>query len=399
MITRIHIQNFKAIHKSEPLPLQPFTVFIGNNGSGKSSLMEALRVLQLCVTTDLNTGFREWGDLTLVRNFNSLLPQLEFTESGFRKKFDPIRFFIEARLHEKTFQYQAHINLNESEDFFVVEHEELLCENLPVFITNVVENSGTSNATFYRVQEREEVQVNHESNYLLLGLKSSPLETLELAQFKTYIEQWQFLHLNAHDMGKPVVLDRIKRRIQLDYTGRNIAEYLLWLRGKGHEYLDSLIRKMLFVLPYIKEIQPSVSDRFSREIELLFLEDSEKSKQLPGWLLSSGTLRVLALLAMFETPEKPSVLFVDEVENGLDPRTIGLLLEQIEQAFTEKTMQVIVTTHSPYFLDMVPLESVIVCEKDSDGSKYIVPSSQEGLNVWKTKFSPGKLYTMGKLTS
>jgi predicted ATP-dependent endonuclease of OLD family len=102
---------------------------------------------------------------------------------------------------------------------------------------------------------------------------------------------------------------------------------------------------------------------------------------------------------MFETPRKPSVLFVDEIENGLDPRTIGLLLSQVESVFLTKSMQVVFTTHSPYFLDLVPLESIIVAEKDDRGSTYHIPKDEKSLNLWKDKFSPGRLYTMGKLTN
>jgi len=399
MIKRVHVQNFKAIYKSEPLPLQPFTVFIGNNGTGKSSLMEALRLLQFCVTEDLNTAFKEWGDLAKVRNYNTSLNEVEITLTGFRKKFEPIRFFVEAEISEKLYQYQAYINLNESGDYFVIEHEELLCNSEPVFIANAIDNEGNGNAVFYKVQGRDEIQFNYKTNYLLLGLKSSPLEKEELSAFKAFVENWQFLHLNAHDMGKPIIQDRVRRNIQLDYTGRNVAEYLLWLRSQGQEYLDSLIRKMLFVLPYVKEIQPNIQEAFNREIEVLMIEGSPKSVPLPGWLLSSGTLRVIALLAMFETPKKPTVLFVDEVENGLDPRTIGLLMDLIQEEFNSKTMQVIVTSHSPYFLDLVPLNSIIVAEKDQEGSKFRIPANQEDLNVWKEKFTPGKLYTMGKLTN
>ncbi|MFO0266425.1 MAG: hypothetical protein ACK51D_05705, partial [Cyclobacteriaceae bacterium] len=58
----------------------------------------------------------------------------------------------------------------------------------------------------------------------------------------------------------------------------------------------------------------------------------------------------------------------------------------------------IVTSHSPYFLDLVPLTSIVVAEKDQEGSKFHVPANEEALNVWKEKFTPGKLYTMGKLT-
>ena len=62
-------------------------------------------------------------------------------------------------------------------------------------------------------------------------------------------------------------------------------------------------------------------------------------------------------------------------------------------------MQVIVTTHSPYLLDLVPFESIIVSEKNSEGSLYHIPNNKTSLNLWKEKFSSGRLYTMGKLTN
>jgi len=52
MIQKVFIENFKAIHNGTDLPIQPFTVFIGNNGTGKSSVMEALWALQIAVNSD-----------------------------------------------------------------------------------------------------------------------------------------------------------------------------------------------------------------------------------------------------------------------------------------------------------------------------------------------------------
>src|ERR1039458_9709036 len=71
MIQEVKIENYKAIYESPILPLQPFTVFIGNNGTGKSSVFEALRMLYLCVTSDLGTAFKEIGELEKLRNYNA----------------------------------------------------------------------------------------------------------------------------------------------------------------------------------------------------------------------------------------------------------------------------------------------------------------------------------------
>lgn len=399
MIQSVLVENFKAINKAVSFPLQPFTVFIGNNGTGKSSVIEALKLLQDAVTTNLGEAFKNWGGLDKIRNYNALLPKEEITEKGFKKKIKPVIISVIALLNQKKYEYQVHINNSLGGDFYVIEHEGLSCNGTPVFIADAVSNKGDSVAYIYDSNYfSADEPYKFKGDSLMLAFKGSPVLSNGITEFCDYVENWQFLYLNAHNMGIPVLQSRSFRRIRLDYDGRNIAEYILWLKNQSQEYLDSLIRKMSFVLPYISDLQPNIQDTFNREVELLLHEKNENSKPLPGWLLSSGTLRILALLSMFETPDKPSVLFVDEIENGLDPRTIGLLLSQIESEFSNKEMQVIVTTHSPYFLDLVPLQSIIVSEKNMEGSYFHIPKDEESLNKWKEKFSPGKLYSMGKLT-
>jgi predicted ATPase len=400
MIQKVFVENFKAIHTGTDLQIQPFTVFIGNNGTGKSSIIEALRALQTAVAFDLEKAFKEWGGLERIRNYKAELPKKDVGGFGiYPDVFEPFIIGLSALVKEKIYDYKAQINLESG--YYIVEEEELKCDKKLVFTSKITKGKEMPEVFYYEGNgQKYEFPFRHDGRSLILSFKGSPSYFFkELTSFSRYIEDWQFLHLNAHSMGLPVEEDKLNRVKKLDLEGRNIAEYLLWLREQGEEYLDSLIQKMRFVLPYITNIESKeVKETINKTIELALYESGEKNKPIPGWLLSSGTLRVLALLAMFETPSKPSVLFIDEIENGLDPRTIGLLLSQIESVFNDKSMQVIVTTHSPFFLDMVPLESVIVSEKFEGGSIYDIPKNQMSLNAWKEKFSPGKLYTMGKLT-
>lgn len=52
-------------------------------------------------------------------------------------------------------------------------------------------------------------------------------------------------------MGKKVLQNRLTKDIRLDYDGKNIAEYLLWLRNQDEQFLESLISELKFVLPYL----------------------------------------------------------------------------------------------------------------------------------------------------
>ena len=90
---------------------------------------------------------------------------------------------------------------------------------------------------------------------------------------------------------------------------------------------------------------------------------------------------------------------VEEIENGLDPRSIHLIVEEIRNAVLGGATQVILTTHSPYLLDLLTLEHLVVVERDASGHPMFTrPSDSTKLKNWSETFAPGKLYTMGNLS-
>jgi predicted ATPase len=129
-----------------------------------------------------------------------------------------------------------------------------------------------------------------------------------------------------------------------------------------------------------------------------YLQLTEADFKVPGWMLSTGTLRMLALLALLRHPNPSPLIVVEEIENGLDPRSIHLIVEEIRNAVLSGVTQVIVTTHSPYLLDLLTLEHLVLVERDDKGQpRFLRPSDSENLRRWATDFAPGKLYTMGNL--
>ncbi len=83
-------------------------------------------------------------------------------------------------------------------------------------------------------------------------------------------------------------------------------------------------------------------------------------------MLSEGTRRITAILALLHRDPPPSLLCIEEVENGLDPWTVQAVLGHLRSA-ADRGVQVVVTTHSPWLLDHVPIDSIIqVRRKDGD---------------------------------
>ena len=114
-------------------------------------------------------------------------------------------------------------------------------------------------------------------------------------------------------------------------------------------------------------------------------------------MLSTGTLRIVALLACLRHPKPPPLLVVEEIENGLDPRTLHMVVEEIRATISRGKTQVILTTHSPYLLDLLDLSHIVVVEREAGQPTFTRPD-EDALAEWSKSFSPGRLYTMGNLT-
>jgi predicted ATPase len=86
---------------------------------------------------------------------------------------------------------------------------------------------------------------------------------------------------------------------------------------------------------------------------------------------------------------------IEEIENGLDPRTLHLLVEEIRTLVESGRSQVIVTTHSPYLLDLLDLSHIVMVERINGQPTFTRPGNETALRKWAKDFSPGRLYTMG----
>lgn len=367
----LRIRNFKAVVDSKTVKLGPLTAFIGNNGAGKSSLIEALETYQAIVRDGLDIAMQRWLGIEHVRH------KAQEAKERMGQLVNPISF--ELALGESPRKVRR--------------------------LTMTVNNDPAANRMFIASErvtdltgdfaERDEVGalMSYGAGRSMLAAPASLNHTL----LSSEVLAWQFLTLSPERMGLPVPQQRTKGTVRLANDGSNVADFLLDLRRLDANAFNGIVETMAFVLPYAKDIQPTLT---SSEIERkAWLQLSEDTFKVPGWLLSTGTLRMLALLALLRHPSPPPLIVVEEIENGLDPRSIHLIVEEIRGAVLSGVTQVIVTTHSPYLLDLLTLEHLVVVERDAEGHpRFIRPADNENLQTWAQEFAPGKLYTMGNLT-
>jgi predicted ATPase len=205
-------------------------------------------------------------------------------------------------------------------------------------------------------------------------------------------------------MGEPVLTRRMGGTFLLDPSGANLADYLWHMvsdhKEKGTEAWNGIVEALRYVLPYAGDAKPTMTEELERRSSLVLTERFGKERgrafDVPVWMLSTGTMRVLALLAVIRHPEPPPVICIEEIENGLDPRTLQLVVNEIRTLIESKRSQVIITTHSPYLLDLLPLSSIVMTQRTAEGVTFTRPAEDEEVKLWATDFTPGELYLKGR---
>ena len=368
-LSSVRIRNYKSIRDSGTIKLGAFTCIVGNNGAGKSSFVEALAALQ-ALTSGL-THLMEFG-----RGFHSFrhLPAEDPTE------IRPVEWNLSG--HD---DFGAQVPLGP-----IKLHSRIgLMPGQPDMVQILEESVSTV------VGERWE---RDRSGHWFRNGEPSPFNAalLSLASMLgPYWRRWQFLIMNSEEMGIRQTASLAGAHLLLSPDGRNVADYLYELQNQSLSAFQGIVEAVKFVLPYADDLQVRMRKEADRSV---WLELKEGKRTIPGWMLSTGTLRILALLACLRHPSPPRLLVIEEIENGLDPRTIGLLMEEIRTATASGRTQVIATSHSPYLLNSVPLESVLLAEREGGETTFKRPTDDPDVRRWAEKFAPGDLYLRDRLT-
>lgn len=395
------LKNFKAVRDSGPVRFGPLTVLIGDNGSGKSSLIEGLQTYQRIVTDGLDKAMQMWRGFEYVRNA-AVSHTDKVNNEGRSYLTNSIEFEVDYFMQQSQSHHLA-IATHPNNDEVVIFEESLWLDKKQIMIRNKEGEIFDADGERFRgsppFPTYFSITLFTLSNVLpFLRIAAGEAHINDLQSYHdvdNLIKSWQFVRLNPYAMGDPRPQQRTGGKIRLESDGSNIAEFLLDIRERDSDAFEGIIETLQYVLPYVRDLQPALTSELERAVYLQMTEDSYK---IPGWLLSTGTLRILALLALFRHPEPPPLIIIEEIENGLDPRTIHLIVEELRNLAETGQTQVIVTTHSPYLLDLLALSHIALVERVNGQPVFSRPADEEALKEWANNFGSGRLYTMNKLS-
>jgi len=164
----------------------------------------------------------------------------------------------------------------------------------------------------------------------------------------------------------------VKEVRHIGLMGEELAAFLNTLRAVDPRQFAAIEKSLRALVPQVEriDVEPSALG----EVELKF---QESGVLIPARLVSEGTLRMLGLLAVASTTEPSTLIAFEEPENGIHPRRIRLLAEFLRTRTQMGGTQFVVTTHSPLLPDLLPPESLYVCQR-TDSRTAIKPFADMG---------------------
>lgn len=384
-LSSVRVYNFKAIRNSKTVKFTPLTVFIGDNGSGKSSLFEALETMQIISEQGLDAAMNRWRGFEFIWNQTAkanaktkiVASNVEMPRELYQ---NAIRLEIHGYLAQQLYQADTEISLElkNSTTNVLISQENIVRNRLKV-VRNCFGQVSVDAEPIPRLAQ--EFKAEDGESAISRGLGG-------------FLSAWQFVLLSPETMGIPTPQKRTSGAIKLARDGSNIADYLRDILSIDTTAFEGIIEAFKEVVPFARDLQTQVAQELQRTV---YLEMTEGKFKIPGWMLSTGTIRVLAIIALLRHPTPPPIIFIEELENGLDPRTLNLVVEEIRRAVELQRTQVVITTHSPYLLDLLSLSQIVVVERVDGEPVFTRPADHQSLKAWLEKFSPGQLYTMGRL--
>jgi predicted ATPase len=371
----IRIGNYKSLQnvtlgqigygKGDPLP--PLTCFIGPNGCGKSSLLDAFGFLSDC----LKEGVEAACDKPQRGGFSNLRTQ---------GSNDSIQFDLYFRENLKARPITYNFEIAEVKGVPVVLREHLRQRRKgqkhgkPFTFLRLEKGKGVVWAG-EKTQDEEgasqqdiKLEDNDRLGITTLGQLS---EHVRIVGLRAYIESW-YLSYFIPDAARKLPPSGAQKH--LDRTGENLGNVVQYLERNYKSRFDSILDRIRKRIPGIENIKTEKS-----QDNRLLLKFNELGYQDPFYQqsMSDGTLKMFAYLLLLEDPEPPAFIGIEEPENGLYHKLVELLAREFRR-YAEKSkgkIQVLLTTHSPQFVDALSPEQVWLMEKDEKGFTQVKRTS------------------------
>ncbi len=348
-VETLHVKNYRALRDVRLEKLTPLTVLLGPNGSGKSTVFDVFAFLSECFTGGLKKAWDRRG---------------RFRELRSRDSEGPIIIELQYRERPGTPLITYHLKIDETPRGPVIEHEFLRWKRThpgaPFYFLDY--RLGKGKVITGEQPEAEDKRIEKplsSPDVLAVNTLGQLGENPRVIALRNFITSWHMSYLSADAArGRP----EAGAEERLSATGENLPNVIQYLSEEHPERLKQIFDTLRRRIPRIEKVTSKPLDDGSL---LLQVKDAPFSSPILARFASDGTLKMLAYLTLLYDPDPSQLIGIEEPENYLHPRLLPELAEECNLS-SERT-QLIVTTHSPFFINRLQPEQVRVLYRVADG--------------------------------
>ena len=348
-IESLRVKNYRALRNIELKQLKPLSVFLGANGSGKSTIFDVFAFLAECFTDGLRRAWDKRG---------------RFKELRSRGSDGPIEFELKYREKPGTPIITYHLSINEDAAGPFVNTEWLRwrpsSQGKYVRFLDFHREIGSiipgekPNTTDKPINEQLD-----ERSMIAVSTFGQSAHYPRVTAFRRFIIDWHLSYLSTEAIrGAP----EAGPQERLSETGNNLPNVIQYLREQYPERLEKIISVLSNRVPRLEKVD---TDLMVDGRLLLQIKDAPFEQPILAKFTSDGTLKLLSYLTLFHDPQPPQLIGIEEPENYLHPRLLtGLVGDCLEASASSQLM---ITTHSPHFVNELSAEEVWVLYRDEEG--------------------------------
>ena len=348
-IESLKVQNYRALHNLELKNLTPLTVFLGPNGSGKSTILDVFAFLSECFTESLRKAWDRRGRFRELRTRDSegcIIIELKYRETS----------------ASPLITYYLAIDEENNRPFIAEEwlHVRRGPRGKPFRFLDFTKGEGQVISGESPEQEDQRITEQLASTELLaVNTLGQFAKHPRVSALRRFITGWYLSYLTAdHTRSLP----EAGAQERLSPTGDNLPNVIQYLKEQHPQRLEEILKTLSGRIPRLEKVEASIMQDGRL---LLEIKDAPFSHPILAKFVSDGTLKLLAYLTVLYDPSPPQLVGIEEPENHLHPRLLPQLAEECRAA--SANTQLMVTTHSPFFVDSLKPEELWVLYRDEKG--------------------------------
>ena len=352
----LKVENYRALKSLELKNLTALTALLGPNGSGKSTIFDVFAFLSECFDVGLRRAWEKRGRGRELKTRGSRGPLV-----------------IEIKYREPSYPLITyHLAVDEIDGVPIVVEEWMRWKRgsygKPFHFLDFKEGIGRAVSGERPDEEdtREETKLSA-PDLIAVNALGQFAEHPRVAALRKFITGWYVSYLSVADTrGQP----EAGPEEHLTRSGDNLSNVIQYLEERHPKTLERIFTNLRRRVPQVEKVlaNPMPDGRL-----LLSIKDAPFDNPILARFASDGTLKMLAYLVLLHDPTPAPFIGIEEPENFLHPRLLEELAEEARQA-TESS-QLLVTTHSPFFIDALRPEEVRILYRDQFGYTQAVRAS------------------------